>query len=220
MKRIVIWTLALLAVAGAGVLLAGCGLPNLFAYPFADRDAKESVKREHDLTANRLLILPYASNDVLFEYPTAPLDVSTFTVQEIRKHLRGKVDWVINPNQVALYQQSDLDWPNKPVAEIGRHMEADKVLYIELRRFTMMEERSANLYRGRVSAHVKVVDATAPTNTEAVLYSTDLSIEFPGDRPLGMSEISPARMEQLTLYTFAKELIWKFYDHEEPRMGG
>ena len=193
---------------------SGCGLPNLLVYPFADREAKKQVAREHDLTAERLLILPYAGNDVLFEYPDAGRQISLQVIQQIRENLRGRVHRVINPNQVARYQQSTLEWPNLPVADIGRQFQADKVLYIELNRFTLMEERSANLYRGRAEARIQVVDTGAPRGEES-LYEGHVEVEVPDDRPIGTMEISEATLLQAILYRFAEEVVWKFHDHEE-----
>ena len=194
--------------------VSGCGLPNLLVYPFAPREAKKQVAREHDLTAERLLILPYAGNDVLFEHPDAGRQISLQVIQQISENLRGRVHRVINPNQVARYQQSTLEWPNMPVADIGREFQADKVLYIELNRFTIMEERSANLYRGRVAARIQVVDVAAPRGQE-LLYEGHVTIEVPDDRPVGTMEISEATLRQATIYRFAEEVVWKFYDHEE-----
>lgn len=199
------------------VCASGCGLPNLLVYPFADRDAKRDVKRQYDLTGERLLILPYAGHDILFEYPNAGLEISYQVIQQISQNLRGRVHRVINPAQVALYQRSKLDWPTTEVSDIGREFEADKVLYIELTRFTIMEERSANLYRGRVAAHIQVIDTSKPRGHE-LLYETDVSIEVPDDRPMGTTEISELNLRQATVYRFAEEVIWQFYDHKEPEM--
>lgn len=197
--------------------VSGCGIANLLVYPFAPREAKKDVKREHDLTAERLLILPFAGHDVLFEHPNAGLQVSYSVVQQISEHLRGRVHRVVNPAQVALYQRSTLDWPNMDVAEIGREFEADKVLYIELSRFTIMEERSANLYRGRVAARIEVIDTAAPKG-EDILYEGNVAIEVPEDEPIGTLEISEGKLLQATLYRFAEEVVWKFYDHQEKRV--
>jgi len=198
---------------------SGCGVANLLVYPFAPREAKKFVEREHDLTAERLLILTYAGNDVLFEYPTAGLEISYQVIQHMSNHLKGRVHRVINPNRVARYQQRTLDWPNMPVDEIGRVFEADKVLYVELSRFTIMEERSANLYRGRVIARLQVYDTAAPEG-DALLYTGDVSVQVPDDRPMGAMEISELKLRQATVYRFAEEVVWKFFDHEEKVVTG
>lgn len=197
---------------------AGCH-PAMWAYPFADRDAKTSVKAEHDLEADRLLILPYAAMDVEFESPAIGSEVSFEMINEITDNLRGRVHRVVNPREVSRYQRRTLDWPSTPVAQIGREFKADKVLYIEIYRFSIMEERSANLYRGRVAGRIQVVDTSAPEGKE-VLYETEVSVEVPDDKPIGTMEIREDQLRWATVHRFAQEVMWKFYDHKERRMGG
>jgi len=211
-------TLAALLLAVAACAAGGCGLPNLLVYPFAEREATRQVAHEYHLTAERLLILPFAGHDVLFEYPGAPLDISYQVIGQIQRYGDVRVRRVINPQQVALYQQSNLDWPNKLVAQIGREFQADKVLYIELNRYTMMEEGSANLYRGRISAHLQVVDPKAEGRLP--LYETDVSVTVPEDQPAGVMDVSEDKLRQAAMFRFAEALVWKFVDHEEKVVKG
>ena len=210
--------LLLLLLLSVPTFCTGCGIPNLFSYFLADREPKKDVAREHDLRAEALLILPYSGPQIQLEHPGANLTISNFIIQQIDGHLRGHVRGVVNPIQVIRYQQTDLDWENKTVQEIGREFGADKVLYIEIRRLTLLEERSANLYRGRVKAHLQVVDVNADA-ADAELYTGDVSVIFPKDNPLGTSQISRGAIEQQTLHRFAVETVWKFYDHKELRGG-
>ncbi len=209
---------ALLLLLAVLTLCSGCGVPNLFAYFLADRDPKKSVDKEHDLRAEVLLILPYSGPQIRLEHPGANLAISNFIIQQIAEHLRGRVSGVVSPVQVIRYQQTDLDWENRSVQEIGRQFGADKVLYIEIRRLTLLEERSANLYRGRVKAHLQVIDVGAGL-TDAELYEGDVSVIFPQDNPLATSQISRAAMQQQVLHRFAVETVWKFHDHKEPMRG-
>jgi hypothetical protein len=197
---------------------AGCH-PAIWAYPFADRDAKDKVKAEHDLEADRLLILPYAAMDVEFESPAIGREVSFEIINEIMDNLRGRVHRVVDPRNVSRYQRRTLDWPNTPVAQIGREFKADKVLYIEIYRFSIMEERSANLYRGRIAGRIQIVDTSAPEGKE-VLYESEVSVEVPDDKPIGAMEISESQLRWGTMNCFAQEVIQKFHDHEKRRMGG
>ncbi|MBN2581485.1 MAG: hypothetical protein JXL80_00345 [Planctomycetes bacterium] len=204
---------SLLVVVALG--LCGCGLAHLFAYPFASREGTVHVKGDYDLRADALLIFPYLGSEIQLEYPNAGLEISSFIYQELYANLKGRVRGVVNPQQVVRYQQTDLDWQNKSIQEIGREFGADKVLYIEVNRLTLMEEHSANLYRGRVKAHLQVVDVGSTTG-EGLLYESDVSVVVPKDNPLGTMQISSARIMTETLTQFAKETVWKFYDHEEP----
>lgn len=203
----------------AALCASGCGIPNLIAYPFAQRDAKQDVKAEHYLTAERLLILPYLGRGVEFESPTAGLDISNSIIEQFRIQKLGSRISVINPKHVARFQQNRLDWQSLSAAQIGREFKADKVLYLEISRYSVMEERSANLFRGRLSGHLQVVDPNALTGGD-VLYETDVSVQVPDDQPIGITDISESKLRLSLLIRFGEVVVWKFCDHEEPRMGG
>jgi hypothetical protein len=209
------WALLAVVVTVATAGLGGCGVGHLFLWPFAEREGLVRVKGEHDLRADVLLIFPYMGSDIQLEHPGAGLEISNYLFQEIYANLKGRVHGVVNPQQVIRYQQTNLDWQNKSIRDIGREFGADKVLYIEVNRLTLMEEHSANLYRGRLKAHMQVVDVAA-TGGDGVLYESSISVVVPKDNPLGTTQISGSRILAETLAQFARQATWKFYDHDEP----
>ena len=50
--------------------------------------------------------------------------------------------------------------------------------------------------------------------------SGDVSVQVPDDRPMGAMEISELKLRQATVYRFAEEVVWKFFDHEEKVVTG
>lgn len=195
-------------LAAIATVAAGC---QLFAIPFADRDPKRTIPAEYHLTAERLLIFPYVSYDISYDFPTLPLDL----IQQVMLRLsKDDITGVIDPREVIVYQQNNLDWQSMPIERIGRLFNADKVLYIELESFRLMELQSANLYRARAEATIQVVDLTAD-DIATVPYEGSASLVLPHDRPIGTSEISAAQMYQVTLIRLAERVANKFYDHQE-----
>jgi hypothetical protein len=208
-----------LGLAALG-LLAGCSLPEGISYLFADREPKKDVKAEHDLTAQRLLILPYLGTDAQFEFQGADLVITDRLLREIREHLRGRVHHVVNPAEVLRYQQSNLEWTNTPVQQIGKEFNVDKVLYVEISRLTLLEENSINIYRGRIAARLQVVDVNSAA-VSPVVYQTDVSAEVPAkdEPPASTDDYSRDAVQRATIIRFAELVIKKFYDHEEKVIG-
>ena len=201
-----------LAVASAGCEIIGQAI----AWPIAPRHPKRKVEAEYTLDAERLVIVPYAGNDVLFEYPTAPLEISRDIVHELAGHLKKRVDVIVNPVRVAQWQESNLEWPNMSLEAIAKTFQADTLLYVELERYTMLEKGSPNLYRGQVRARVQVV---APAEEANPVYESTVETVFPEQRPVAEGEISRRRIRATVTRLFARDVVRKFYDHEVPHEG-
>ncbi len=204
--------LATALACAAGCEIAGQGL----AWMIAPRHPKKKVKAEYPLQARRLAIVPYVSNAVLFDYPTAPLEISQDLVHEIAGHLKGRVESIVHPVEVARWQESNLEWPNLSLEEIAKALRADTVLYVEMERYSMFEPHSANLLRGRLRARIQVVKPGAEANP---VYETTVETVFPEQRPVGEGELSERRLRATVTRLFARDVVRKFYDHEVPLRG-
>lgn len=207
------------ALAGllALVALGACGCHWLYAYFAAPRHPKETIKAEYALKAERLVIVTYAGAEILFNDATAPLEVSYDITNEILRSLSQSVKTIIRPEQVVHWQESTLEWPNMSLVDIAKTFKADTILYIELERYTLMEDRSANLFRGRVRARIQVAETAAPRNP---VYEATIETTFPEDRPVGVLETSDRTIRTGTNLFFARAVIDKFRDHEVEVKGG
>jgi hypothetical protein len=209
---------ALAALIGlAAMAAAGCNLGNLFAWAFAPRHPKETIKAEFPLKSERLVIVPYARTDILFEDPTAPVEIACGMVNEIGRSLGPTcVKTIIHPVQVARWQESNVEWPNMSLPDIAKAFQADTVLYVELEHYSMIEEKSANLYRGHIRARVQVTQTAAERNP---VYDTTVETSFPEERQLGLG-VSMQIIRAATVRKFAQDVVNKFHDYEKEVAGG
>ena len=211
-RTAVLAAIALVAVLGAG----GCHW--LASWMMAPRHPMKDVPAEFALTSERLVIIPYASTEVLFGDPALTVELSRDLINEIMKHLGAtKVKTIIHPIEVQRWQETNLEWPNTSLVDIGKTFRADTVLYVELERYSLIEEHSANLYRGRVRAHVQVVRPDAPHNP---VYDTIVETVFPEQGPVGVTSSSEQSVRTYTNLVFAGDVINKFYDHQVEVKGG
>ncbi len=206
-------TLLLVALLAASVV-AGC---QLLAIPFAEREATREIPAEFDLTAERLLVFPYVSYDISYEFNNLPLHLMQ---QVILRLDNTKVGRVIDPREVLAFQQNNLDWQSMPVERIGQHFKVDKVLYLEVEAFGIREWQSANLYRGRAEVAMQVVTVPTADRPAMVPYEGTVNLTLPEDRPIGTSEISEDGMYQATLIRLSESIANKFRDHKVKVLGG
>ena len=211
------WRNASLVSLLAFLALGVCGCHWLFAWMVAPRHPKETIKAEYPLKAERLVIVTYAGTEVLFNDPTAPLEVSQNIANEILRNLTTNIKSVIHPAQVVQWQESTLEWPNMSLVDIAKTFQADTILYVELERYTMMEDRSANLYRGRVRARIQVAEAAAARNP---VYEATVETLFPEDQPVGVISTSERTIRMGTNIFFSRAVVDKFRDHEVEIKGG
>jgi hypothetical protein len=211
------WRLAAL-VAVAGLLAVGAaGCQWLFAWAFAERHPTKTVKAEYVLEAERLVVVPYAGTETLFNHRTAPLQVSADIAAYAMANLRNHVKSVVHPLAVIQWQEQNVEWPNMSLEEIGKAFQADAVLYVELESYSLLEEGSANLYRGHVRGRVQVAKMGAAHNP---VYETTVEVLFPQDHPVGITGTSEAMISQNTDALFAEEVVAKFYDRTMEDKGG
>lgn len=209
---------ALAALLGLGAIgAAGCYLPHFGVWLFGPRHQTKTVKAEYQLEAERLVVVPYAGTETLFNYSTAPLEVSAEVANLIVGNLKGRVKTLINPVAVVQWQESNVEWPNMSLVDIGKAFQADTVLYVELERYTMQEDGSANLYRGHVRGRIQVAKTAAERNP---VYETNVEVLFPPDNPVGVTGTSEAVVIRATNVAFAREVVAKFHDREVPAEGG
>ncbi len=212
MRRSALMLLAALTALTAG----GCYLGHFWVALTKPREYK-TIEAEHRFDAKKLVIVPYAGTDILFSYPTATIEISREIVYAATRHLRDCVQVIEHPVRVAQWQESNLEWPNLSLAEIADVFGADTVLYVELHQYTVLEERSANLFRGRVKARLHVWERDAPTSP---VYEGSVESAFPEKQPVSVLGTSERTMRHYTNVTFAEDVINKFRTRRvEVRLG-
>lgn len=204
--------LVLVALAAGGCWTLGQAYVGLVK-PKEWRD----IPKEHELRAERLVIVPYAGTDIRFSYPTVPLEVSLQISYAIARYLPKRVGEIVHPVRVARWQESDVEWLSMTPEEIGRKFDADTVLYVELDQYSTMEEKSANLLRGRAGARVQVVKVGAASNP---VYEGTAEVVFPEDHPVNALTISERAIRQATNRLFGEAVVNKFRDRRVEVVGG
>ncbi len=211
--RLALWAALLPASLGAG----GCWtLGQLYVGIVKPKEWRD-IPKEYDLHAEKLIIVPYAGTEIRFDYPTVPLEASLQISYAIARYLPEQVGEIVHPVRVARWQESDLEWLNMTPEEIGRKFDADTVLYVEIEQYSTMEEKSANLLRGRAAARVQVVKVGEASNPA---YEGDAEVLFPEDHPLNALTISERAIRQATNRLFGEAVVNKFRDRRVEVVGG
>jgi hypothetical protein len=202
-RRALIAGLALLAPAALGCKMVAA--PFLMWGP----EPTKPVAAEYPyLEGKRVCIVVWTDRDVQFEYPFVQLEVSEHLAIPLKANVRGIA---ITPNRdVVDFQRREPDWDRMPPAQIGQRFGAERVLMVELTLYTTREPESTHLYRGRISANVKVYDAAAPSAEAA--YRTTVECAYPPDSH-GAWGTDDRQIRKAMMEAFANDVAQKFYEH-------
>ena len=132
------------AVVLLGYLIGG---PPSIEPPF-DIQTKTSLKEDD----KRIAVVCYAPKELKFDTE----DVDDELAQHVAMRLNSHGMKVIAPAAVQNWLDQNDDWDSP--AEVGHALEADWVVYIDMQEYSLWEEGSMELYRGRTTAMVKVFD--------------------------------------------------------------
>lgn len=127
--------------------------------------------------------------------------------RNVMQWLASEVDDIelIREDKIANWRDTH-GWDQVEFAEIGRGVDAEKVLAIEVTNLKLRD--GATLYRGHADVHISVIDA----KTGDELYSRDLEdFTYPTTAGVYTNETTEARFRKLYLGILGKRIARQFY---------
>lgn len=196
----------IMIVAGS---LSGCNL--LVPFIFVG-EHKRSVPAEFDkLAGKRTLVMVWAQQATLFDYPHVRLELSTYVADDIAAGVKG-CD-VVDPTAVEDYLRGDLQAAMDPVG-VGKHFDADYVVYLELLEFQIRSANTPDLVQGRIHASVVTFDLRAEADETAQYTLSTVRVSYPENNPMLMSSRNALLVRRNTYEKFAETVARKFFKHK------
>ena len=190
-------------------LTGGC---KIFASPFLlwGKQPTKDVHAEYPyLQDKKVCIIVWADSETMFEFPWVQLEMSEHAATALTPNIPG-ITFIPN-RKVCELQRREHNWDREDPTVLGARFGADRVLMIELTQYTTREPESPHMYRGRISANVKVYD-TAYKNS-APTYNTSIETVYPQDSA-GEWGTDDVGIRKAAMETFALDLAGKFYDRQ------
>lgn len=201
--------LALFAAAAIGV--SGCNYVVLLGYliggppsiePDFDAMTGESLGDKDVVVA----VVCYAPKEVLYDYSRVDRDIAKY----LSYQMTAKKIKVINPDVVQKWLDENSNW-DEP-AEIGEAVGATHVVYIDITKYTLYEENSHELYRGRSEVDVTVYEIDEDGEGEPI-YSTEILSRYPLAAARDSSEISRPGFQAEYHRRLSEEVGRLFYEY-------
>jgi hypothetical protein len=171
----------------------------------------EPVSAEYaGLVDQTVAVLVSADEQTLFAHPEAPAKVSRAVTARLKDHVTGVQ--VRDPVVISQYQKQNPYWATKPLGELMRDLQVQRVVFVDVGRYSLHEPGNAHVWRGEVQANVSVGEAEAP-DPDNFVYSGNIRAVHPTDRPIGVLNSDDETMEAGVLEQFALRVSRLFYNH-------
>lgn len=192
-------------------LCCGCNYVVLAGYllggpPSIEPEFDELTRKSmtaHGVTA---AVVCYAPTELKWDSPKIDYELSQYVTFKLRDN---KVK-VVSPESVRDWTDRHPDWDTPE--EIGAALGVTYVIYIDLYEFTLYEENSTNLYRGRAEAMVSVYEMDKSGEGEKI-FSKEIISRFPLLGPRSTSEVSYDIFKRQYLTRLSEDIGRLFYEH-------
>jgi hypothetical protein len=212
-RRPIAITMAFIVLTG--LALAGCSFlaPVLLVMDMAGVDDKANIKYKFEKDAKRVAVVVHLYKQPQMDIGHFDREVGNLLAMKIANYTNKKPEIVIS-TKVQKWMDEHQDW--KTPEEIGRGVNADYVIFVEIRRLGFYEKEGwTQFYKGTCEASVSV-HRSVKENDETVPPSEPFScsIRFPaGMKPMTDSELSLPEFRGLFIRHTAERLSWIFVPH-------
>jgi hypothetical protein len=189
-------------------LSSGCAQFVLLSYliggpPSIEPDFDAETGLSMTGTSKTVAVVCYAPTELKWNFPNIDDEVAA---QVTYRLFSNKVK-VIEPDYIRAWVDENPDW--EVAADIGEQFEADYVIEIELESFSLFEENSTTLYRGRTSGFVHVSDMSAGGER---IFSKEIDFAFPTRVPRSAYDQSLITFKREYLSRLSEKIGFMFYE--------
>jgi hypothetical protein len=215
--------LVLAMLAAGGGLCVGCDAATLayFFLPESREPAKikSLASADSKKPAPKVVILTWSGLETRSEFIHADRQISELLGARLAKLADdyGEKLQMIPPRKVENYKNRHPRWQQEDPAEIGRNLEADYVIYLEITALSLYEQGSANqLYKGRAQINVELIDVNHPDESPSQkAFSCTYPSDARGSEPAGL-DMSAAQFREQFFAAVAKNLA-QYFSHYAKR---
>ncbi len=200
-------------------LVAGCDPATTLFFLMPEEKDEPELKRLADQDKNKevkVVILTYAAMYPQIEFINADHQITQMLAKQLTELFKADKEKVVivPPRKVEAYKNQHPSRRGLDPVEVGRHFQADKVVYLELKKLSLYDPGSARtMLRGRAEISVSVVDMEHPDDTEEPQV---MRYVYPADSHgpvVDDIDTPPELFRQKFLTYVARRLSWAFAPH-------
>lgn len=207
-----IWPTVLLVALWAATL-GGCA--NMPGQP----EVTEYEAKYTDLANRSVAVVVSVRDYTEFNFPTARPTLTNDITRRIQLNVPGVT--MSNPIEILKWQDENPYWHARPASALIEQLGVERLVLVEVGKYSTHEPGDKFLLRGVISAVVNVAEAEA-ADPDTYGFAYKKLVEFPRSRDskLGRAEstaVNEEKIEKQTQAWFCEEVAGLFYDHEQVR---
>ena len=221
-RRSLAATALLLSVAGCSQLGAAGGV-------IAHAIPKHVDAAYKGLAGQQVVVMVWADRAVRTDHHDLPGEVAAALQDKLIKvqvaekpdALKGMTFPYSTP-VVERNQDDHPEWENVPAEELATKLNGTRLIYVEVTDYDTHGAASLELFRGTITAHLRVVETTddghGHVKAKVAYDGGDISVVYPKDSPKdGLPGRRESEIAQKTIDAFADDVAKRFYLHSEDR---
>jgi hypothetical protein len=204
----------------AAVLTSGCVFLGLAAYVAPHPKIDASYK---GLQKKRVAVMVWTDRAMAIDWPNLQLDLSRGIQSRLQaqaadkdhpKELEGTT--FAAPESVIRFQRDHPETETQAITDVAPRMDIDRLIYIEIEQFYTRPEESLELFRGSISANLKVVEIV--DGKAKIAFQVDrMQIKYPVKAPdEGVPGLNDGDVYEKTLEAYATLVVNEFVPHTPP----
>ena len=190
---------------------SGCSYFVIFGYllggppsvePKFDEETKESMT-DPDV---RVVVVCFAPDEIKHSFESIDHELALYVTHRLHEHNIK----VVPPDLVKGWLEENKDW-DKP-EEIGAHFKVTYVIYIDLNVFSLYEQGSPHLYRGKAESIVSVWKMDEDNHAEKI-FSQEKVSKYPIHQPVNSGDKTYSTFKGEYLSRLSDEIGHFFYEY-------
>lgn len=202
-----------LVIAGASLLLAGCGGVAAATYVIAGPTKTVVVPAQYTGLEGRTIAVMIAGDEyMLYRFPDAQNRLAANISARIAENVDGAR--VVNPATVTKFQKDNPEWMTLPYGELIRKINVERLVIVDLSDYRLHDPGNSSLWRAVISGNVGVIEAE-DNDPDNYAFYTNVKAHFPEDGGIGVLNSDAETVELAVSTMFSKDVAQLFYQHEK-----
>lgn len=155
-------------------------------------------------TGVKVVVVCFAPPELKLKYSKIDSEVATYVTRLMQIN---RID-AVEPEYVRAWIDEHPDW--ETADEIGRALEADYVVEVELNSFDLYEKHNTTLFRGRTEAYIHTYQITEADGAEK-LFTKDVNFMYPTKMPRSAYDTTEIDFKREFLSRLGEEVGFMFY---------
>lgn len=215
-KRVLLAGLTgVLALSGGGCMILGYMATAMPPMP---------VKAQYTgLKGQSVAIMVWTDRSLRIDFPVIQLDVANAIQLKLIAAQKDKKDdlegttFPVEPRSVVRFQRENPEIAVKPITEVAGMIGVSRLIYIEITSFETRPVAELELFRGSITASIKVIEVDANGVGKIGFEEDSVTTVFPKKSPPeGLPGSNDVRMYQGVLTDFTQRVAEKFFTHVPP----